>query len=112
MTTALFKTITASEINQKIVAKQADAIIKITTTWSGASRIISSQLEELVTLHQHDILLFLIDHDQDASISTLYDINTFPTVLFFKEGVLIDKISGIVPKGLLSSRIQQIITKS
>ena len=47
--------------------------------------------------------------DENPSTSQAYGIHSIPTLLFFKEGKLVDKLIGAIPKGQLENRIKRLL---
>jgi len=108
MSTLPFKTITAEEFCSRI-NNHVNAVLKITTSWSGASLIVSPIIDEMAEHFGSKIEFFEMDYERDEHIRKYYEVTTFPTLLFFKHGVLVDQLTGVFHKNVLYQRLQSII---
>lgn len=73
-------------------------IIFYTATWCGPCKFIYPLIEELDVRAQH-ISIYKVDvdndgDDEDEKISSVNDISSMPTFHFYKNGNLIDKLTG------------------
>lgn len=109
MLSPAFEEITGEQFQDKIVLAKEDALVKVTTSWSGACHIIAPLLVELASTYQSKIKFYVMDHDKDTALSNLYGVTIFPTILFFKSGTLVDRLSGVVSKAMINSRIRMIV---
>ena len=104
-----FKSVTSDEFCNKVVQQKINAVLKITTQWSGASHIVAPLVDELAQQFAGKIEFYVVDYDRDADIRKHYEVTTFPTLLFFRQGKLVNQISGVFHKNVLHERLQSII---
>jgi thioredoxin 1 len=104
-----FKSVTSEEFNEKVVQGGISAVLKITTHWSGASHIVAPLIEELAEHFKGKIEFFVLDYDREKNISDHFQVSTLPTILFFRQGKLVDQLSGVFPKNILHSKLQSIL---
>ena len=104
-----FKAVTAEEFYQRVVLGQVNAVLKITTNWSGASHIVAPLIEEVAEQFKEEIEFFVVDYDRDKNIISHFQVSIFPTILFFRQGKLVDQLSGIFPKKVLHEKLQSIL---
>lgn len=109
MSSLIFKTVTAEEFNSSILTGGINAVLKITTNWSGASHIVNPFIDDLAEQFSRKIEFFAVDYDRDISVRKYYLVTTFPTLLFFRQGTLVDQLSGIFHRNILHSKLQSII---
>jgi thioredoxin 1 len=62
-------------------------------------------IEELARDYSGKILFGKLNVDENPEVSTQYGIMSIPTLLVFKNGKLVDRIIGAMPRRLLESRI-------
>lgn len=100
--------ISADEFMERIVVNKVDALVKISTAWNGASQMVSRTLQSLA-LQYTEVGFFTIDYEPESLLSVTYQVETEPTILFFKKGTLVDKISGLAHRTTISHKINQLI---
>jgi thioredoxin 1 len=101
--------ITSDQFLDRVVAKEADALIKIGNEWSGADQMLCHTCQELATQYASRLHFFSVDFREDSYINIYYRIETVPTLLFFKKGTLVDKISGLANRNVIANKINQLI---
>ena len=74
--------------------------------WSGACHILSPVFEDLCSFYQGIVNFFSIDVEQEAGVEKEFGVQEFPTILFFKNGELVDHVIGLTPKNTLIAKIE------
>jgi thioredoxin 1 len=104
-----FKAISQDQVNHQIIALKADAVVKLCSAFNGASQLLAYALAEFQHQYQGSVEFYQIDIDADPGLTDQYHIDLLPTLLFFKKGELVDKISGLTSRTMISSRIHGLI---
>jgi thioredoxin 1 len=73
--------------------------------WCGPCHMVAPIIEELARDYSGKILFGKLNVDENPEVSTQYGIMSIPTLLVFKNGKLVDRIIGAMPRRLLESRI-------
>ncbi|NOS55317.1 MAG: thioredoxin family protein [Cyclobacteriaceae bacterium] len=105
----LVKQITSDQFLNKVVEKKANALVKIGTAWNGASQMISQTLQDLALQYGNQIDFFSIDYEAESPLAITYRVEDTPTILFFKNGTLVDKLSGLTHRAVISHKIFQLV---
>jgi thioredoxin 1 len=74
--------------------------------WCGPCRMIGPVIDTL-SEEQPDITFGKLNTDENLDISRKFQIMAIPTLLFFKNGELVDRITGVVPKGHIEGVIKK-----
>ena len=82
------------------------SLVQFKTEWSGACQIIAPVYEELSKCYNGIADFFSIDVEQEAGMEKEFGVQEFPTILFFKNGKLVDHVIGLTPKNLLITKIE------
>ena len=69
--------------------------------WCGPCRAIAPVLDELVEESGGRSTLLKVNVDESPALAARYEIRSIPTLLFFKEGTLVDRVVGAAPKTVL-----------
>ena len=75
--------------------------------WCGPCRIIGPIVEELGRENSSTVNVCKMDVDNSPSTPTKFGIRGIPTILFFKDGEMIDKSVGAVPKAKLEAILKK-----
>jgi thioredoxin 1 len=91
----------------ELKAKYDKMVIDCWAEWCGPCKMIKPIVKELAESYQDSIAFGTLDVDMNPETSNEMNIMAIPTLLYFKDGKLVDEIIGVVPK----EAIEEIIKK-
>ncbi len=95
---------------QKEVLENRDpVIVEFGAEWCGSSHIISPIINGLLSEFKKKMKLYKVDIDNNKDLSEKYSIQVIPTLLFFKNGQVVDHITGAFPKKVLAEKINKLL---
>lgn len=84
-------------------------VVDFWATWCGPCRMIAPIVEELAKEYDGRIAVGKCDVEENDEIAAEYGIRNIPTILFFKDGKLVDKIVGAVSKPKLQEKFDALL---
>ncbi|HNQ19939.1 MAG TPA: thioredoxin [Bacteroidales bacterium] len=90
-----------SNFDEIINNSSVPVIVDFWAEWCGPCKMIGQVLDELNNDYDDKILIGKVNVDEQGSLAMKYGIRNIPTLLFFKNGQLIDKQVGSVPRKVL-----------
>ena len=90
----------------EILASSKVAVVDFWATWCGPCRMLSPILDEVEAEMPNDITVVKVNVDDADEIAAQYRIMSIPTLLFFKNGKVVDKTVGAMPKNALVDKIK------
>ena len=78
-------------------------------TWCGPCKALAPIVDELAADYQGKAVIAKADVEECSDIAARYRIRNVPTVLFFKNGELVDKSVGLVAKQTLADKINALL---
>jgi thioredoxin 1 len=75
--------------------------------WCGPCQMVAPIIEELARQYAGKVLFGKLNVDENPLIAMQYGIMGIPTLLFFKNGELVDRIVGAIPKQMLEQKIKR-----
>ncbi len=100
----------AVEINdanfEELVLKSSvPVLVDFWAEWCGPCRMVGPVVDELHKEYEGKALVGKVNVDFNPKIATDYGIMSIPALLFFKDGKLVDKQVGAVPKHILAGKL-------
>jgi thioredoxin 1 len=99
--------VTDSTFAQEIEKHEGLAVVDFWATWCGPCQIIAPHIEALATEYASKVKVAKLDVDQSPQTPVRFGVRSIPSVLFFKQGQLVDSVVGAVPKSQLVDRIEK-----
>ncbi|MHA1631782.1 MAG: thioredoxin, partial [Candidatus Freyarchaeota archaeon] len=95
----------SDETFSEVVSKYPFVVIDCWAPWCGPCMIVSPIIEELAKDYAGKIVFGRLNVDKNQRVPLQYGIMSIPTLLVFKNGKLVDRIVGAMPKSMLKQRI-------
>ena len=96
--------ITDSNFND-VISKNKTVLVDFWAEWCGPCRMIGPIIEELANEYEGKAIIGKLDVDSNQESSIKYGVRSIPTILTFKDGEIVDKQVGAVPKETLTNVI-------
>ena len=100
-------TVTDADFEQEVEKHAGVAVVDFWATWCGPCRMIAPILEQLSVEYEGKVRVAKLDVDTNQRTATRFNVRSIPTLLFFKDGKLVDQVIGAVPKAALVAKFQQ-----
>lgn len=75
----------------------------------GASFLLSQRLEELQILFDQQFACYFVDTEKSSEVLKTFNIAQLPSLLFMKNGAIIDQLEGSFPKIVIENKIHKIL---
>ena len=98
-----------ANFKEVVLGESKPVIVDFWAEWCGPCRSIVPLVHELSDEYDGRVLVCKMDIDSNSDVPTEYGIRSIPTILFFKDGKMVDRIVGAVPKTIIASKLQSII---
>ncbi len=85
------------------------AVIDFWATWCGPCRRVAPIMEELAEEYAGRVAIAKCDIEENDELAEQFQIMSVPTILFFKNGQLADKLVGAAPKDDIKKRIDALL---
>lgn len=94
---------------QEIVSGGKPVVIDFWATWCGPCRRVAPIIEELATEYEGRAVVGKVDVEDQDELAAQFGIRNIPTVVFIKDGQLVDKIVGTASKADYAAKIDAML---
>jgi thioredoxin 1 len=98
-------TFTDANFEEEVILSNRLSVVDFWATWCGPCVALGPTIESLASEYEGRVNVGKVNTDENPELSIKYGITSIPCVLFIKDGVVVDKQIGVVPKSALESKI-------
>ncbi len=84
-------------------------VVDFWATWCGPCRALAPVVEELAAEYDGKAVIGKCNVDENEDLPMKYGIRNIPTLLFFKNGELVDRLVGAAPKADIARKIDALL---
>jgi thioredoxin 1 len=90
--------------------KQGTSVVDFTATWCGPCQVLGPIVDKLATEYKDKVKIGKCDIDQHRDVAEAFGVMGVPTLVFFKDGQLVDQHVGLLKEGELREKLDSLAT--
>jgi len=98
--------VTEQTFDTEVLKSTEPVLVDFWAAWCGPCRVIAPTVEELAIEYQGRLKVVKVDVDQNQEVAIRYGVQSIPTLMVFKDGKIVERVLGAMPKPRLVSLIQ------
>ena len=95
--------LTEQNFDEALIANHGLVMVDFWAEWCGPCQAIAPLLEELAEASEGRVTLMKVNVDAEPRLAARYNIRSIPTILFVKNGQVVDRVVGAAPKAVLQA---------
>ena len=100
---------TTENFDDMALKSDKPVIVDFWAEWCGPCRMVGPVVEELANANEGKAVVGKVNVDHNSGISQRFGIRNIPTILFLKNGEVVDKSVGAVPKNVLQEKLDALL---
>lgn len=100
-------TLTTQNFQQEVLDYQGVALVDFWAPWCGPCRMVAPTIEELSEEYTGKAKIGKVNTDENMQLSSQFNVMSIPTMIIFKNGQMVDQITGAYPKNVLKARLDK-----
>ena len=103
---AKYVTLTDANFASEVLESDQPVLVDFWATWCGPCRIIAPIIVELADEFEGKAKIAKLDVDHNPKTAMQYGVRSIPTLLFFKDGQVVDQLVGPALKKVLAAKLE------
>ncbi len=95
--------------NFEQVTKAGVALVDFWASWCGPCRMLAPIIDELANEFEGRAAICKVNTDEEKDLSAQFGIRSIPTILFMKDGAVIDQVIGATSKAVLADKLNALL---
>jgi thioredoxin 1 len=100
---------TDQNFKTEVLDAAVPVLVDFSAVWCGPCKTLAPLVEELAKEYAGRVKIGKLDIDEDRETPTRFDVMAVPTLVFFKGGREMAKITGLRPKAVIKDQLEQLL---
>jgi thioredoxin 1 len=94
---------------EEVLKTEKLVVIDFWAEWCGPCKMVGPIIEQISEEYKESVTVGKLDVDNNDDTTSKYGIRNIPTVLFIKNGEVVDKVVGAGPKNMFTDKIDKLL---
>jgi thioredoxin 1 len=96
--------VTEDTFQDEVLSSPEPVLVDFSAVWCGPCKMLDPVVKQLAGAWEGKVKVVKIDADENPNILMKYSVLGIPTLLFFKEGEVLERVTGYLPKDKLIAK--------
>jgi len=110
--TAKYVTLDETNFESEVLQSDRPVLVDFWAEWCPPCRLVAPLVEELAEEYDGTAKIAKLDVDRVPAVAGRFGIQSIPTLLFFRNGEVVDRVVGAVPKNVLAQKLDALTVRT
>ena len=103
------KYIELTSANFDATTKEGVSLVDFWAPWCGPCRMIAPAIDQLAEEFENKAKICKVNTEEEPDLTSEYQVRSIPTILFFKNGEIVDQMIGTTTKAKLEEKLNSLL---
>ncbi len=100
---------TDANFEEEALQSDIPVVVDFYADWCGPCKMMSPIIDELSGAYEGKVKIGKVNTDENRAVASKYSIMSIPTILLIKNGEVVEKVVGALPKDMLEEKITKMV---
>lgn len=104
--------VSKTDFEEQVLASNVPVVVDFWADWCAPCHRVAPVLDELAATYAGKAAVAKVNVDDETELARKYSVRSIPTFLFFRDGQVVDRLSGALPKAQLTEHFEALLEKT
>lgn len=101
-----------NNFEDEVLKSDKPVLVDLWAPWCGPCRMVAPIIDKVASSYSDKFKFTKINIDENPKSPSQYGVMSIPTLLFFKNGKVVDTVIGAVPESTLKNKVEEVLKQS
>ena len=105
-----YVTLTEQNFAKEVLEAKRPVLVEFWAAWCAPCRAVAPVIEEIARDFEGQATIGKVNVDEESELARRYGIRSIPSLLFFRDGQVVDRLAGVARRSVLAGKLEHLVT--